>query len=88
MDDGTFKVGEIGILQNLIGWPGRYNGEEALIIGGLEQRPLRYLSGKIGFADCYLISVDGQDVAVHPVNLRKKRPPHLEHASPREVEVA
>lgn len=88
MNDGTFKVGEIGILQNLSGWPGIYNGEEAEIVGNLQERPVRYVNGGFGVSETYLISFQGQEVGVRPSNLRKKRPPAKEMASPRELEAA
>jgi len=76
--DETFKVGEIGILQKLLGWPGRYNGEDAEIVGGLEMRLVQFLSGSFGFCPTYLILFQGLPVGVRPENLRKKYPPVVE----------
>lgn len=84
----TFKIGEIGILQNLTGWPGRYNGEEAEITGTLDKRFVQYMTGRFGVDDVYLISFDGKEVAVKPSNLRKKRPPQIEEEKERVLEAA
>lgn len=84
----TFKIGEIGILQNLTGWPGRYNGEEAEITGTLDKRFVQFMNGGYGVADVYIIAFDGKEVAVKPSNLRKKRPPQSEEQKERALEVA
>lgn len=88
MSDETFKVGEIGILQNLSDWPGKYNGEEAEVVAGLEKRFVQYLHGSFGLAETYIISFGGLNVAIKPSNLRKKRPPSEVDSILRELEVA
>ena len=88
MDDGTFKVGEIGILQNLTGIVAFLNGQEVEIVYGLGQRKVRTLDEGIAFWVTYVVNYRNHLVAVRPSNLKKKRPPRIEHASPREVEVA
>lgn len=88
MDDGTFKVGEIGILQNLVGVAALFNGEEVEVVRGLDQRNVYTLDGHKEFWVTYVISYRGSAVAVRPSNLKKKRPPMIFHATPREMEAA
>lgn len=88
MDDGTFKVGEIAILQNLDSFSSLFNGEDVEVIGGLGQRNVSSISGTISFCVTYIVSYRGFVVAVRPSNLKKKRPPRIENAVPRELEAA
>lgn len=86
MHDETFKVGEIGILQNLEGAVEHFNGQEVEVVGGLEQRHVISLDGAKKYWVTYVISYGGYHVAVRPSNLRKKRPTIEEKALPRELE--
>jgi hypothetical protein len=88
MDDGTFKVGEIGILQNLTGVASFLNGQEVEVVHGIGQRNVLCISGAVEFLVTYIISYRGNIVAVCPSNLKKKRPPRIFHATPRELEAA
>lgn len=85
MNDETFKVGEVGILQGLKGYAQVFNGQEAEVIGGLEQRHVLTMQGTQEFAVSYMISYREIPVAIRPSNLKKKRPPRIEHAELREL---
>jgi hypothetical protein len=73
----SFKVGEVAILQNIIGNP-EYNGMEVTIIEGVGRRLMTNISQtRFYFLYSYVIDMKllGVNVAVPPHCLRKKKPP-------------
>lgn len=71
--NGQFKVGEIAILQNLVGDTACYNGTECEITEPLQRRTVPFFRIEV---DVYTIrNCDGEKVYVLEKFLRKKRPP-------------
>lgn len=71
---GPFKVGDICILQNLQNHP-QYNGEECIVVGGLEVRVGFNRAGEPSEAACYQVAGCGEIDLVLPHQLRPRKPP-------------
>lgn len=71
---GQFKVGEIAILQNLVGEGATcYNGTECEVIAPLEARRMMIFPIVV---ECYVVrDCDGNFRYAMPMMLRKKQPP-------------
>jgi hypothetical protein len=75
----SFKVGEIALLQNVVGPFSFLNGTECEITQSLAKRALlmRKTQGLVfGFVDVYMVRiVEGREVYASEIMLRKKQPP-------------
>ena len=70
----VFHVGEIAVLQNIVGVMSYVNGKEVEVISGLGMRRVRDLDGNTGFKVTYGVDYQGLRVAVRDSQLRKKKP--------------
>jgi hypothetical protein len=70
----TFEVGEVVILQNVLNHY-EANGEEAVILEGLDNRPIATIFGGHAYITCYVIEWRDNMYMATPHMLRKKPPP-------------
>ncbi len=72
MNDGTFKIGEIAILQNLAHPFACANGDDCEIVDGMHPRNVIDILATVDVAETYLVKYRGVMCAVCFDNLKKK----------------
>lgn len=81
----AFKIGEVAILTGLINSAER-NGEECVIIGGLEWRTsINEKTGQRMLRQSYMVELRDGSCDIAPRNLRKRRPPSTDESESRQA---